>query len=440
MGKSILLFLLVALSLTLTWSIWAYQGEYEPTNSSEPTKITNIASSYNLNEVISPYQILKFDKNDSGQVKGNLGHNVDSLYSLVTNAHWTVQGTPPDRLPKVVGADYELIFPTTLTSTIIKDLFQFDQTNSSSISQDWLIDRVQVYESDPSNDIVTLVFEDQNGQPHFFAKGKVPGIKTYNHNAESMNWLTYKKFKLKDHLVYAPNQAINSYPIENHLYTLVGFDLFKPILFNDPQQVIYSGNSYSDGVSQLVNRNKLVMQYYNTVSNQSGSFGDPIFQSYQFVNGHKGWTNHFNIDEYTAYPAKGQSQVSFRLLNNGLPVFSTESYPYDLESQIWLQWNGGELAKLYRTLIEVGVTYSKPSKAKVIPSASDEMDLLTKTGALKQENITDFRLGYQMSVDTSNQSVSYTPTWFFKENDTWVSSIDFLASQTNDFKGRGTKD
>jgi regulatory protein YycH of two-component signal transduction system YycFG len=440
MAKSILLFLLVALSLTLTWSIWAYQGEYEPTNSSEPTKITNIASSYNLYEVIRPYQIIKFDKKDSAQLKGNLGHSVDSLYNLIKSAHWTVQGMAHDRLPKVVGGDYELIFPTTLTPTIIKGLFTFNQTNSSSIAQDWLIDRVEVYETDLSNETVTLVFKDQNGQPQFFAKGKVPGIKNYNHDAESMNWLTYRAFRLKDHLVYAPNQTIKSYPTENHLYTLVGFDLFKPILFNDPQQVVYSGNSYSDGVSQLVNRNKLVMQYYNSVPSQSGSFGDPILQSYQFVNAHKGWTNHFNIDEFTAYPAKGQSQVSFRLTNNGLPVFSTESYPYDLETEIWLQWNGGELAKLYRTLVDVGVTYSRPSNPLTIPSASDEMDLLTNTGALKQGNITDFRLGYEMAIDTDKQTVSYTPTWFFKENDTWVSSIDFLANHANEFKGRGTKD
>ena len=441
MGKSILLFLLVALSLTLTWSIWAYQGEYEPTNSSEPTKISNIASSYDIKEVIRPYQIIKFDKKGSNQIKGNLGHGVDSLYKLITDANWTVQGAPPDRLPKVVGEDYELDFPTTLTTTIIKGLFKFTTTNSSLIAQDWLIDRVEVYESDPESDTVVLVFKDQNGQPHFFAEGKVPGIKTYIQNAQSENWLAFKRFTLKDHhMVYAPDQSIKSYAVENHWYTLVGFDLFKPILFSDPRQVVYSGNVYSDAVSQLANRNKLVMQYVNTVSTQSGSFGDPILQSYTFINGHKGWTNHFNIDTFTAYPAKGQSQVSFRLTNNGLPVFSTASYPYDLESEIWLQWNGGELAKLNRTLIAVGMTYNAPSKAKLIPSASEEMDLLTNTGAIKQGNITDFRLGYQMSVNSDNQSVSFTPTWFFKENDTWESTIEFLANHTNDLKARGTKD
>lgn len=440
MGKSILLFLLVALSLTLTWSIWAYQGEYEPTNPSEPAKITDIASSYNLDEVIRPYQILKFNKNDDNQVQGNLGHNVDALYSLLLNASWTVKGTPPDRLPKTIGDKFELVFPTTLTSSIIKDLFKFNAANSSMIAQDWLIDRVEVYESSPNNDMVTLIFKDQNNQPHFFAEGRVPGFKAYRHNAESVRWLTFKAFKLKDHLVYAPNEPIKKYTVENHLYTLIGFDVYKPILFSDPRQVVYSGNSYIDAVSQLVNRNKLVMQYYNSVSSQSGSFGDPILQSYQFINNHKGWTNHFNIDEFTAYPAKGQSQVAFRLTNNGLPVFSTDSYPYDLESEIWFQWNGGELAKLYRTLIDVGVTYNQPKSAKLIPSASEEMKLLISTGAFKPGSITDFRLGYQMSIHTDNQSVVYTPTWFFKQNDTWVSSIDFLTNQTNDLNGRGTKE
>ncbi|WEG12812.1 two-component system activity regulator YycH [Pullulanibacillus sp. KACC 23026] len=436
--KSIALFLLVVVSLTLTWCIWSYQGDYAPTNPSEPTKISNIASAKPISDVIRPYQIVRYPADQPKDLVGMLGNGVNSLYKLLTDAHLSIQ--PNLEMPKPTGNVYDLFFPTPISTTIIKDLFQLNSTNASTLSQDWLIDRVQLYQAKNSKDTTYVVFMDQNGTPKFYAKGDLSVFDKYDKSVkDSSNWLSYTKKRLKDREVYLPNEPIKTVSVESHLYSLVGFDAFKTILFSNPRQVIYSGNTYSDGVSQLSSHQKLVMQYY-TVSSGSGSNGDPILQSYKFINGHKGWTNSFNIDDYTSYPAKGQSQVVFRLTENGLPVYSMDAYPYDYESQISLVWNEGELIKFDRTLITVGVSY-KPSYPKEVTTPMDSIELLKKTGAFNLSSISDFRLGYEMTLDQDEASITYTPGWFFKKDGTWYSVTDFLNKYSNSIeedKGGGT--
>lgn len=435
LGKSILLVVLVGLSLTLTWSLWSYQGDYAPMNSSEPTKITDIASSYNPNEVIKPYQVVRFNS-ENRELMGKVGNGGDSLYKLIISAPLTVQSHLPEKFPNSTGYSYELDFPTPVSSTTIKTLFNFNQQNLSTVSQDWLIDRVEIFQTDEKSSNAYIVFKDEEGNPKFLAKGDIDGLISYNSDAQkSGDWLNYTRLQLTNRSIYIPNEPIKSFSSESRLYSLVGFELYKPILFSDPRQVVYSGNSYSDGVSQLVNRQKLVMQYYNTIPSYSGSSStnfDPVFQSYQFINNHKGWTNTFNIDDYTSYPAKAESKVTFRLTENGLPVFSSDDYPYDIESEISLQWNSGELSQLYRTLIEIGVSYQKTKKT--LASPLETIKLLESTGTFKLSSINDFRLGYEMTVNQDDQSVTLIPTWYFAQDGTWYSVTDYLNSHSNNLQ------
>lgn len=436
LGKSIVLVILVGLSLTLTWSLWSYQGDYAPMNSSEPAKITDIASSYNPDEVIKPFQVVRFNIENS-QIMGKLGNGGDALYKLLVSAPLTVHTQLPDKFPKPEGFFYELDFPTSVTTEIIKTLFNFNQQNLSSISQDWLIDHVEVFQTDQKSGNAYVIFKDQEGNPKFFAKGDIDGLISYNNDAKkSGDWLDYTKLNLTNRTIYIPDQPVNSFSTESRLYSLVGFELFKPILFSDPRQVVYSGNIYSDGVSQLVNRQKLVMQYYNTVPSNSGGSStsfDPISQSYQFINSHKGWTNTFNIDDFTSYPAKSQSKVTFRISENGLPVFSSDDYPYDIESEISLQWTSGELSQLYRTLLEIGVSYKKPQKV-TLTSPLESINMLERTGTFKLNTISNFRLGYEMTVDQNDQSVTLTPTWYFEQAGTWYSVTDYLNNHSTNLQ------
>lgn len=436
LGKSILLFVLVILSFTLTWSIWTYQGDYAPTNTSAPVKKNTIASAYNPKQVIKPYQMIRFSAVNSKEIKGLFGNNVDSLYNVITGSQLTPQATIPDHFPKSVGHSYELVYPTPISSTIIKNLFNFTPSNMSIISQDWLISKIDVFQTQSKTEEAYVVFKDQSGQPLFYAKGDLSGLKAFNKNyGDTQAWLNYTKLKLKSHSIYLPNEPIKGVPIESHLYSLVNFDLYKPILFSNPRQVLYSGNSYSDGFSQLNEKQKLVMQYYNIVTNSgTTTYSDPILESYNWINTHKGWTNLFNIDNFTSYPAKGQSEVTYRLTENGLPVYSTDSYPYEYESEIYLMYNSGELSKLNRTLIDVGISYKQPTQT-VISTAMDTIHLLEKTGAFKLANISDFRLGYETSLNLQEQSITFTPSWFFKENGQWISVNDFLNNHSTTIHG-----
>ncbi len=444
-GKSIALFLLVGISLTLTWSLWSYQGDYAPVNPPKPTNTPDIASAYKISEVIKPYQIIRYETSDPDQVLGKYGSGGDTLYKLLLSASpLTLHTQLPEHFPKIAGPTYELDFPTPLTTAVIDNLFKFTQTNGTSISSDWLIDRVEVFQTDSKSDTAYLVFKDQLGHPKFYAKGAVSGLSTYSSDVEkSGDWLKYRKLPLSDKLLYVPNQPIHSLSVENSLYTLIGFEQYKTIVFSSPRQVTYSGNIYSDAVSQLESKQKLVMQYVNPLASSSsssssgaGTFGDPILQSYDFINSHKGWTNTFNIDNLTTYPISGQSKVIFRMTQHGLPVFSSAAYPYDIESEISLQWNGSNYSQFYRTLLKLGESFN-PTDIQ-LPSPFDELALLKKTNGFKLSNVSDFKLGYQMTLNQSHPpSVRLTPSWFFEENGTWMSVTDYLNSHNTVMKNSG---
>ena len=64
--KSIVLFLLIALSLTLTFSIWTYTPNY-PTNIQKPTVDISISKRATIDDVIKPYKsIFRFEDSLTG--------------------------------------------------------------------------------------------------------------------------------------------------------------------------------------------------------------------------------------------------------------------------------------------------------------------------------------------------------------------------------------
>ncbi|MBM7645506.1 regulatory protein YycH of two-component signal transduction system YycFG [Scopulibacillus daqui] len=422
-GKTILLTLLVLLSVVLTWNIWFYQTSYKSSKGpSDSVKNIAIADSKSLKDVVKPSLAIFYRGN--GMYGITKSDSVGKIYSLFRKAKFTnvypIYGQ--HNIPQRGGNNgYEIVFPAPVTIAALQKLFNFD-SEDLSVQNNLMIDRVEIFNSSTNNNQAMALFKTQKDKSAFYATVKDLNMNHLYSLFSNSNLVSYYKQQLKAKTVYLPAVKTKVRSILS-FYDTVSFTDFVPILFNDPDNAVYSKGSYSDGSHQL-EKSGNVLQYVNpAISDNSADIEDPIIHSYEFVNGHKGWTDDYIYDGITGNSFSEHQEVNFRIKIGNYPIISTEAYPNQYLCLINLAWKDNELQKLNRTLLNLNPIDQRESVT--LESGQEVLQMLKTKASIMPKDIDDLRIGYRMkTVSDSNSSINLVPEWFYKQKGKWHSIYD----------------
>ena len=426
--KSIILFLLVILSLALTWGLWTFQPQYDFRQRSSNLQAVAIGEKRQFNEVIKPTQFIYHQDGLHYGVTDTMF--TDELYQMVMDLNLLeyehITFSTPEQFESILLKDssLEMIFPVNLPITISNYIM-------GPIRQEWDInyfDRIIVSLSkDPSLYLISYTADqaiklkvDQNGVGH---------INELLHKSNYKNSTYFTVSGNQGHTLYLPEQRIAINQLAFSTQTILSSD-FKNALFNDPstlkQYRLNNGEeSFTDGTRALeISQNQDMMRYVNP-ANQEVYELDPeemILKSIEFINDHSGWTDSFSLIDWS----KTNHTVNFQLMVNGYPVFNDKG-----ATKIYESWRENEIYEYVRSLTNLRFSIDSEQKRVILPSGRELLSYLTQVKPdFTLSSLEAALVGYDFSNEKNNTAVATVkPKWYIKYDGKWeevyISSTSF---------------
>lgn len=440
--KTTVLWLLILLSVFLTYQIWTFQPEYAILKSAEYIDNTQIGEEKTLQQVIMPKQIIFHQEGSSFSPTNQLEYN-ETLYEEFFRGMTLENFSPPTTLE--LGNDHEanteieLIFPDSIPVDVIKEIYQINSREQLLIEE---VDQV-IFSLIESGEIVQVrvrmislkekltIEAVTNLSVSSFEEAVTTSISELSYQVFPYTLFNYgNQFKKK---VYLPE---NSLEVDSATYLSnpIAPEHFKQLLFSDPSFVKHylqsnGEESFTDG-NRMVNvlNSKNVLKYINPgfgeIANLSSK--SALISALDFINGHGGMTNPFYFDSLKSVASN--DEITFRLAVGGYPVYESNFYDVNNLFEIALNRVDGNQIKQYtRPLFHIEAESINSIKTTKLPSGHELIDMLKMKSDFNLYMLTDINKGFKM---TKRQSlITFEPSWFIKYNGKWE-SVSF--AQTND--------
>src|SRR5699024_10611936 len=135
--------------------------------------------------------------------------------------------------------------------------------------------------------------------------------------------------ELEDGPVYVSKNDVNVKKIIYYSYQWIDVSRFKSALFRDPQDVYHQGNYFTNGANSLKEEDHII-KYVNPGSGarKRTSIGEAsiVRDSFDYINGHNGWTEDYILFDYKRPVTKDgkpkSGEVTFRMM-----MGDEQSYP-----------------------------------------------------------------------------------------------------------------
>ncbi|MFD1863471.1 YycH family regulatory protein [Planococcus chinensis] len=424
--KTIALFLLIFLSLALTFSVWTFTPDYDEIEATPAVEVA-LGESKSVERVVKPHKVIYHGEEET---KGTINQKqVDLL--LNTMKEWQINEimeVEEDASPALLKSYMHdpnravVYYPAPLPFPVLGSILQI--TDESLLEASF--DRIVLVWGKSEQPEMTLYFiNSRSGRIH---KGNVV-------SAELNQFIPrIVEPALSDFDTYITEEGVGQMPIylpENKLtvdtYRYLLEDIpdkkFVDGLFENPGQVESSGEltneEYSDASEALMkfDDSKKSIRYVQPQAQTSDPAipSELIFDTADWINSHSGWTNDYRY--FSMEPLS--QQINYRLYLNNLPVFSTA-----LADSLELTWGiDGEMEQIFRYYRPYYVLESlgEPQPME-LASGSSALHAVSHTKGLKPEAVTDVMLGYQMTRDEKDPDrlVVLEPTWFYKANGKWT--------------------
>ncbi|MBB5180500.1 regulatory protein YycH of two-component signal transduction system YycFG [Planomicrobium koreense] len=423
--KTIFLFLLIFLSLALTFTIWTFTPTFPQIESTPATEVA-LGASKAVDEVVQPTKVLYHSEEEA---KGTTNQEqIDLLLGVMKL--WQIhdittisEDTPVKKLTSFMhGPDRAAIyFPGPVPFPVIDSIMNITDDSMPEAS----FDRIVVAWGEASEtDFMLYFINSKSGRVH---QGNVSTTELENLKNQVVepafaNYSTYITSKEVGVLpIYIPESAekLNTY---RYLQEDIPEQKLVDGLFENPSSVTTTGDlvnrEYSDESDALMNFDESAKSV-NYVQPQAET-NDPaipselIFKTADFINTHSGWTN-----DYRYFGMEPLNQkIDYRLYQDNLPVFS-QTFETDLEVVWGIE---DETEKVFRykrpyyVLESLGASGSQelPSGAAVL-HAIEHMDIEPK-------NVSEIVQGYTMARDEKEPErlISLQPAWYYKTNGIWT--------------------
>lgn len=418
--KSIVLFILVAMSVVLTWSLWTYQPKYEFLDSSNVHSIM-IAAQKDTTQLIKPSRVLlhKDGLHYGSQSKGMIDSTISELSTWNFYDVGTGKVFKPHQIAEIQNGDDRIVidYPDKIPFEIYKGIIQVeDPTPNASF------DHIVILSPDRSKEVTSVYFistEDNRVYESHINPDRLEILFTKTEqNLDQM--IEYQELTLPDErVIYVPKDHVQMTRYKYYPETIEP-KKFKDALFRNPNKVrrdyVPNGEQYTDDAS-MMNVDDLtgVLKYVNPGKDNSShierSKAEILKQGIDFVNEHGGWTDAYRYDEMSVYEKK----LVFRLFVDNYPVFNENGM-----TELVQKWGDEEISEYKRPYFTL--TIPLPSQKKVeLPTGDQVLEYLLADKGKNPKLLQDIVLGYRLSTDTTAENVvALEPTWYYLYGSSWL--------------------
>ncbi|WP_397536671.1 YycH family regulatory protein [Rummeliibacillus pycnus] len=421
--KSVMLFVLVLLSITLTFSIWTYKPNYE-LEKTPPVDIS-IEKKRQLVNVITPYRMV-FHEGDIWRGTDRYGEMKSILQQMqnwqVTNLELVRKNADSTTINGLVEGDnrFTLFFPDEIPYQLFQSLLPSNDAKVANISFNQMI----VSWNQLSNtEELTVFFANTKKKQLYKAKIHVNSVAIFtkqvieqSHNLERYTAFTHDIGST----FYLPAEESKMMQY-TYLISTSSIDRFKNALFSNPKIVKNSVDdanaeeNYTDGVSMMtVNNNQKVLDFVNTTASEDPDSLEEsklILNTFDFINEHGGWTGDFRYDTLDYH----NNKVIYQLYKEDYPVYADS---FVTSTQIETVWGDNRIARYIRPYYKL-VTVPE-NAAFTIRSGQEVVDQLKKTKNVDFKEIKEIRPGYYLKKNDGLNVFILIPTWFYLINGEWT--------------------
>jgi len=414
--KSVVLFLLVMLSVILTFMIWTYTPDYKIIEQTEGKEIL-IGSQKRMEDIIRPYKaIYRFDEEFTGTASNGAMKDIMKAFQ-----GWNVLDLVPVNNNLTANYVNEMIrtnnrmtvfFTGEIPYSAFSSIFQFadkeiPETTFNRMIIDWTnygSKELQVFFISSNNK--TLMRSRVSLQnTNQFIRDVIEPAKTYS---------TFKEIERDGFTsLYMPNDKIES---TKYMYTFIEEPLesFKNVLFPNPNIVQRSIESamtekYQDGKSRMTVDSNLKSLTYVYPAVESSAIIEPsklLKDSFEFINEHGGFTADYR------YVSKNtnKNQLEYQQYLQGLPVYSDQ-----VISKITTVWGDNVIFRYKRPYYSLVFDIPTEKEIKELPSGVEILEKIQQLNNFVLSDIDDVVVGYYLKQD-STSIMTLEPCWFVVHN------------------------
>ncbi|MDN7245497.1 YycH family regulatory protein [Planococcus shenhongbingii] len=423
--KSIALFLLIVLSLVLTFVIWTFTPSFERIETTPAIEVA-LGETKTVDQVVQPSKALyHFSDVVTGTTKQE---QVDLLLDAMKQ--WQIHGIV--EIDKEASAEIlksymhapnraVLYYPGQVPFPVFDSMMEIVDDSIPEAS----FDRLVIEWGKAENTDLTLYFiNTKSGRVHQASVSATELEQFQSQIVEpAFNYDTYvTDEKIGTLPIYVPEN-----PLEAATYRYLQEDIdsqkFVDGLFEDPGSVESTGDlmneEYSDESDALmsVDRSKKSISYVQPKAETQDPAipSELIFKTVDFINGHSGWTN-----DYRYFGMEPLNQkIDYRLYLDSLPVFSS-TFSTNLEL-VWGIDEETEQVFRYRRPYYVLESWGETG-TMTLPSGAAVLHAITHLKEQDLTKITDIVHGYELTRDEKDPErlLNLQPAWYFKADETWI--------------------
>jgi regulatory protein YycH of two-component signal transduction system YycFG len=161
--------------------------------------------------------------------------------------------------------------------------------------------------------------------------------------------------------------------------------------------------------------NGLFMDYINPVfiESQERSSKHIVQTSYEYINGHGGWTDLYRLLEWNTSDVS--DEATYLLHVNDMPVIHFDGYG---DMALHVSRSGSQIVNYTRPLFELDSYPIDASQSITLPSGDKVIKELSKQEFFDKDKLLKVTIGYEM-IMRSSSFVTMEPHWFILYGNRW---------------------
>lgn len=418
--KSVVLFLLVILSVVLTFINWTYTPDYEYIEKTEVKEI-EIGAKKSIDEVIKPYKVIFRTEDEWTGTFANEAikdlmrafgewnaFDLEQINSNISSNYLNEIMRTKNRLTLFFAGEVPY---STFNSVLKFTDKELPETTFDSMIIDW---------DDYANKELDVFFTSSNNKSLWRSHVKISDANRFLKEIiePSKKYNAYKEIEREGKTsLYIVDEKV---ALQKYTYIINNLspELFKNVLFTDPNTVNRNKESatfdkYSDGISEMIVENELKSLYYVYPAAESSRSTVPskiVKDSFDFVNEHGGFTGDYRYISMNS----NENQMDYQLYSQGLPVYSNQ-----ITTRITTNWGDNHIFRYKRPSFSLDMDITPENEVKELPSGTEIIERIKNLENIVLPDIDDIVVGYYLTQD-ENELFFLEPSWFVIHKGNWL--------------------
>ncbi|WP_080871922.1 YycH family regulatory protein [Oceanobacillus timonensis] len=412
-AKSLLLIILIATSLVLTFGMWNYRPEYEPLSDVESVEEDDLGGDImQVQDAVKPTDVV-FKMN--GQFFGYTDPE-DSMQFFEDIQQWELTNIQSSDVEedRESGAEVEIIFPSEVPLSLFDNILNVD--SSLTDITNFYTDRMYI-DLEEDEETLHVQFVSMNGEQ--IVEADIPSMSSYDRLLSIFGELDEDDYEEQELLtetdrdIYIPveQKILTSY---SYTFDMIPAGNIRNIMFSNPNLVNVSESAAGSIMYRTDNRQVNISNYGMKFIDVAERNNEPteksvLQQSLEDINDHAGFTEDYRLESFT------DDSVAYRLFHFQYPVINN-SNP-DL-SMIYQQWQNDQLSEYDRSLISLETVANTSSTD--LRESSEVIESIRKDD--NAADIQDVQIAYRLTIESDDNGEDYVllePEWYQRINNSW---------------------